>query len=1190
MPQLMLESIYDNKFVLPLCDPDGSNIMTPFERFLHDIHEIHSSRAAVDETPYYGSLETLFNEIGNTLEPRVRCIIHIKNKGAGLPDGGLFTKDQFDKKSGREPKEGQLPLRGVVEVKAPNEDAKRIALGEQVTRYLSRYRQVLVINLRQFILVGHDLDGNPAILEQFELAESETNFWKAAAHPRKTAEVHGARFAEYLKRVMLHAAPLAAPEDVAFFLASYARDALARIEGIELDALAAIRSALEEALGLKFEGKKGEHFFHSSLIQTLFYGVFSAWVLWARKYPRTSRNRFDWNVTARLLKVPVIRKLFHELAEPGQLENLNLDEVLDWTATVLNRVDRTQFFVKFQESQAVQYFYEPFLEEFDPELRKQLGVWYTPHEIVQYMVARVHSVLREELGLADGLADRNVYVLDPCCGTGSFLVEVLRMVHETLKARGDDALVASDLKEAAMSRVFGFEILPAPFVVSHLQIGLLLDKLGAPLSETGTERAGVYLTNALTGWEPPKGPKKQLTFKEFGEERDAAEKVKRDTPILVVLGNPPYNAFAGVSTTQEEIELIAPYKEGLVKDWGIKKFNLDDLYVRFFRLAEHRIADMTGCGVVCYISNFSYLGDPSFVVMRKRFLAEFSKLWFDCMNGDSRETGKLTPEGDPDPSVFSTARNPEGIRVGTAIGLLVRQRRSTDAATVKFRHFWGRTKRENLLTSLNETDFEASYKQARPDKTNRHSFRPQAVTASYKAWPSLDILSELRPSLGILENRQEALISIDRMPLEQRMRQYFDRETDWETLVQSGHELTRNFARFDPKKTRHRLLADDELSLSAIRPLLIRPMDLRWCYYADVRPLWNEPRPDYVQQMWKGNTALVSRRKGVASPEGVPFFFTSSIGYQHSLHTDAYFFPLRIKILPTKKKDRKTRHLLEGGRITANLSQSARTYLRKLGIDDPEVDEVYWDLVWMHALAIGYSPAFLSENADGIRQDWPHIPLPKRKDLLLASAELGKRLASRLDTELAADGITAGQLRSEMKTLSLSSRAGGGSLGESELKIDVGWGHAGQNGVTMPGQGKLIAREYSNAEREAIASGAKRLDLSVEQMFSLLGSKTYDVYMNEVAYWANVPTKVWEYTIGGYPVIKKWLSYREAKLLGRPLSKDEARYVQEMVRRIAAILLLEPSLDANYRAVKEHLFDWNALGSAEKDGANECNN
>ena len=140
-------------------------------------------------------------------------------------------------------------------------------------------------NYRDFVLVGQDAEGKPAKLETFRLADNEKAFWAAAIIPRSLAEKMGVRFEEYLLRVMLHAAPLAAPEDVAWFLASYARDARARIEGVELPALATVRSALEEALGLKFEGEKGEHFFRSTLVQTLFYGVFSAWVLWAKQQP-----------------------------------------------------------------------------------------------------------------------------------------------------------------------------------------------------------------------------------------------------------------------------------------------------------------------------------------------------------------------------------------------------------------------------------------------------------------------------------------------------------------------------------------------------------------------------------------------------------------------------------------------------------------------------------------------------------------------------------------------------------------------------------------------------------------------------------------------------------------------------------------------------------------------------------------
>jgi len=290
--------------------------------------------------------------------------------------------------------------------------------------------------------------------------------------------------------------------------------------------------------------------------------------------------------------------------------------------------------------------------------------------------------------LPDGLADQNVVILDPCCGTGSYLAEVLRRIAQTLKERGEGATLAAEVKRAAQERVFGFEIMPAPYVIAHWQVGLLLSQFGAPLADESDERAGIYLTNSLTGWEPPQGPKKQLklAYPELAEERDAAERVKREAPILVILGNPPYNAFAGVAS-EAEGGLVDAYKEGLQKVWGIKKFNLDDLYVRFFRIAERRVAERTGKGVVCFISNFSFLGDPSFVVMRQRFLNEFDAIWIDCMNGDSRETGKLTPDGKPDPSVFSTDFNREGIRVGTAISLSVRKAKHVNARAVRFRHF-----------------------------------------------------------------------------------------------------------------------------------------------------------------------------------------------------------------------------------------------------------------------------------------------------------------------------------------------------------------------------------------------------------------------------------------------------------------------------------------------------------------------
>ena len=191
-------------------------------------------------------------------------------------------------------------------------------------------------------------------------------------------------------------------------------------------------------------------FFRSTLVQTLFYGVFSAWVLWARQMPPPT-GRFNWHEAVWHLRAPVLRALFQQLSDPGQLatprpgRGSRLDRRRARTAWT-----RAAFFARFNEGEAVPYFYEPFLQAFDPALRKQLGVWYTPAEVVRYMVARVDRALRDDLGIADGLAAENVYVLDPCCGTGAYLAEVLRRIAANLEDRGLGALTGARVKQAAL--------------------------------------------------------------------------------------------------------------------------------------------------------------------------------------------------------------------------------------------------------------------------------------------------------------------------------------------------------------------------------------------------------------------------------------------------------------------------------------------------------------------------------------------------------------------------------------------------------------------------------------------------------------------------------------------------------------------------------------------------------------------
>jgi hypothetical protein len=219
-----------------------------------------------------------------------------------------------------------------------------------------------------------------------------------------------------------------------------------------------------------------------------------------------------------------------------------------------------------------------------------------------------------------------------------------------------------------------------------------------------------------------------------------------------------------------------------------------------------------------------------------------------------------------------------------------------------------------------------------------------------------------------------------------------------------------------------------------------------------------------------------------------------------------------------------------------------------------------------------------------LRQDWPRVPLPASADALRASAALGRQVAAILAYDAGEPdaahapllrGITHTPLRPEMRSIGVVSRVGGGQLriGEGELALNVNWGFAGQNGV-MPGRGKTVERDYTPAERDAITEGALALGLDSGEAFARLGARTLDVYLNEAAYWKNVPARVWAYHIGGYQVIKKWLSYREREVLGRDLTPAESNEVRDMTRRIAALLLLEPALDANYTAVKADAYAW----------------
>lgn len=1106
------------------------------KNYLQRMSEIRRTGSAVKETSFYGTLENLLNEIGKTIKPKVRCVINLQNRGAGLPDGGFFTPNQFQRNS-NELVKGQMPERGAIEIKGTSDDVRQIAESEQVDKYLRAYRQVLVTNYRSFLLVRLDESGAKQFLESFSLAADEKDFWQKADNPNEFSEKEAERFIEFLKRVMLSRADLTKPEDVAWFLASYARDAKARVEQAELDSLATIRKALEDALGIRFEGEKGENFFRSTLVQTLFYGIFSAWVLWHKRNPKT-KEKFRWKEAVWELRVPMISVLFGQIATPANVKHLNLEEVLDWTGNVLNRVVREEFFQKFAEDHAVQYFYEPFLQAFDPNLRKELGVWYTPEEIVKYMVERVDRTLREELDLPDGLADESVYILDPACGTGAYLVEVLRRINQTLEEKGEDSIRGQKLKRAVMTRVFGFEILPAPFVVSHLQIGLLLESLGVGLSDDKKERAGVYLTNSLTGWD--EHPKTKLPFPEFEEERDRADKVKRETPIIVILGNPPYNGLAGVAI-EEERELSNAYRT-TKRAPAPQGQGLNDLYIRFFRMAERRIAEMSKRGVVCYISNYSWLEGLSHTGMREKYLEVFNKIWIDNLHGD-RIISEVAPDGKASNTIFAVQGNSVGIKVGTSISLMTVN--GDNNHQIFYRDFDEsnpQARRDALTASLD--DDTNNYQTLEPNVTLGYPFKPNQINEDYFIWK---LLPELFPVSfpGVQTGRDSVLISTNREDLVKQMETYFDATISHEEMNRIVPKVMTKTARFDPQKIREYLVRRGFKPENIVR-YAYRPFDLRWLYWENETKLLDEKRAEYFSQVFTGNYFLFTTgrtRKLIIEPA----LTVDGLSDLNFMDSGARGFPLYLA------KSKETLFDAEKS-IVPNLSELATDYLQKVSGKASDL--------FFHSLAILHSTEYRSEHASALRQNFPRIPLPQKREDLIASAELGRRVAGLLNTEKQVAGITAGKLTDALRAIGVAAHAEGLQFQDDDFRVTAGWGHAGAGGVTMPAKGKLNLREYSEKELAAIDEESRKY----------LGAKTLDVYLNNVAYWRNIPERVWSFTIGGYQVLKKWLSYREYELLGRALTLDEITEVTNMIRRISAILLLEPQLNENYRKIKANFY------------------
>ena len=461
---------------------------------------------------------------------------------------------------------------------------------------------------------------------------------------------------------------------------------------------------------------------------------------------------------------------------------------------------------------------------------------------------------------------------------------------------------------------------------------------------------------------------------------------------------------------------------------------LNDLYVRFFRMAERRIAERTGRGIVCFISNYSWLDGLSFTGMRERYLEAFDAIRIDCLNGDKYKTGKTTPEGLPDPSIFSTPEDPVGIQVGTAIATLVRKADHAPAESVGFRHLWGQAKREEL-TEEAETKPVVLYEAVEPSLPLGLPFASVAVNRSWSDWPSLpDLFPVSFP--GVKTSRDSFLVDIDLEHLKERVADYFNPAVSHDELARQHPSVMDGTRRFDARAVRDTLLQRGGPVTTGFVQHAYRPFDNRWLYWEADTKLLDEKRAEYKQHVLEGNlwlSAVPRLRRDSTEPQTIVTYHIASL---HLNEWSASMFPawLREEGLALDG---------DGKQRRPNLSPSAQQYLDRLGLGAEDL--------FHHALAVLHDPAYREANAGALRMEWPRIPLPGwpegdapgAADELAASAARGRELARLLDPETPVPGVTTGTLRPEIAAIAVPATNDGHNMMGDDFAVTAGWGHSG---------------------------------------------------------------------------------------------------------------------------------------------------
>ena len=848
--------------------------------------------------------------------------------------------------------------------------------------------------------------------------------------------------------------------------------------------------------------------------QTIAYGLFAA------RCETNNARDFTRQQAAYLIPKtnPFLRKLFNYIAGP------DLDESITWAVDDLSQIlawaDMEAVLKGFGKSTGkadpVVHFYETFLKEYDPKTREMRGVYYTPLPVVSYLVRSIDHILKTSFDKPQGLADPGVLVLDPAVGTATFLYMVMQEIHDSVIKQGQTGTWDNYVSEKLLPRLFGFELLMAPYAIAHLKLGRLLKETGYQFQTD--QRLGIYLTNTL---EEAVKHSDTMFAQWITEEANAAADIKKTKPIMVVLGNPPYSG-ASANKGKWAKELVQRYYQVNGAPLGEKNPKwLQDDYVKFLAFGQWRI-EKTGSGVLGFITNHSYLDNPTFRGMRQSLINTFTDIYVLNLHGNSKKK-EVAPDGGIDKNVFD-------IQQGVSIGIFIKEAGTNSTAGIHYADLWG--KREGKYTVLAETDINLTqWKELKPSSPY-YLFVPQdtnLLPEYQKGWKVADIFPI--NGVGMTTARDHVVIDYKPEPLLERAYLFRDSEDSNTVLC---HELQ------IPEKlgwniTKARELLKQSIDLDQyIKPVMYRPFDNRLIFYHDSL-VWRTVKQIMHYMLANNNIAMLVTRQtrdqwdvfttqniiGHKSMSAyditsiIPLYLYRSEG-EMQLGEGRYpnLNPEFVKMFSEKLGMRFEPHspslspLTKRGRVAfpsppvepvAGVSTSPFTE-RELKGEVLEGEVFTPEDIFNYAYAVFHSPVYRSRYAEFLKIDFPRLPLTSDKALFKALTEKGAVLVSL-------------------------------HLMESPL-LDT----------------KITKYEVK---------GEHNVDkVSYDE-------KTHRVSINKTQYFEGVPPEVWNFHIGGYQVCEKWLKDRK----GRKLTIDDIDHYQKIVVALKETIRLMGEID---EVIKEH--------------------